>query len=543
MKSDIEIAQAAKLQPIEKIAKSIGIEQKYLENYGSDKAKISLKIWDKLNKKKNGKLVLVTAMTPTPAGEGKTTTTVGLGQALWGLGEKAMICLREPSLGPCFGIKGGAAGGGHSQVLPMEEINLHFTGDIHAVGAANNLLAALIDNHIHHGNALEIDPRKITWKRCVDISDRNLRSIVVGLGKINGQVRQDGYDITVASEVMAILCLATDLQDLKKRLERMIVAVNTKGEPITAKQLKAAGAMTVLLKDAIKPNLVQTLEGSPAFIHGGPFANIAHGCNSLMATKMALKLADVVVTEAGFGADLGAEKFLDIKSRMGQLKPNAVVLVATIRALKHHGQGDLTKGLENLGKHIENIKKFGLPLVVAVNRFSEDTKKEIATVKQYCEEHDTQAIMSEVWAKGGQGGQDLAKKVLKLIKKPNKFKHLYDPKIGLEKVVETIVTQIYGGESVAWSSKAKKALKRFKKWGIDNLPVCMAKTQASLSDNKKLLGRPTGFEVKIDDVRLSAGAGFFVVIAGSMMTMPGLPKKPSAELIDIDKTGKTVGLF
>ncbi len=543
MKSDIEIAQAAKLKPIAEIAKSIGIEEKYLELYGNDKAKISLDIWKKLNKKKDGKLILVTAMTPTPAGEGKTTTTVGLGQALWGLGEKSMICLREPSLGPCFGIKGGAAGGGNSQVLPMEEINLHFTGDIHAVGAANNLLAAMIDNHIHHGNELKIDPRKITWRRCVDMSDRNLRSIVVGLGPVNGQVREDGYDITVASEVMAILCLAKDVKDLKKRLEKMIVAATTDGKPVTAKDLKAAGAMTVLLKDAIKPNLVQTLEGSPAFIHGGPFANIAHGCNSLMATQMALKLADVVVTEAGFGADLGAEKFLDIKCRMGGLKPNAVVLVSTIRALKHHGYGKLKPGLENLGKHIENIQKFGLPLVVAVNRFTGDTKKEIKMVKDYCAERGVEAIMSDVWAKGGKGGEDLAKEVLKLIKKKNKFKFMYDPKKGLKDSVETLVKDVYGGDGVIWGKKAKKALKRFEDWGVKDLPVCMAKTQASISDDSSLRGRPSDFKVTVREVRLSAGAGFFVVIAGNMMTMPGLPKKPSAELIDIDKNGKTVGLF
>ncbi len=543
MKSDIEIAQEAELKPIGQIADSIGIDSKFLENYGSDKAKINLEIWDELEDEKDGKLVLVTAMTPTPAGEGKTTTTVGLGQALWSLGEKSMICLREPSLGPCFGIKGGAAGGGYSQVLPMEEINLHFTGDIHAVGAANNLLAAMIDNHIHHGNELRIDKRKITWRRCVDISDRNLRSIVVGLGKSNGEVREDGYDITVASEVMAILCLAKNLKDLKARLERMVVAVDEEGEPITAKDLKAAGAMTVLLKDAIKPNLVQTLEGSPAFIHGGPFANIAHGCNSLMATQMALKLTDVVVTEAGFGADLGAEKFFDIKCRMGGLKPNAVVLVATIRALKHHGEGELEAGLENLGKHIENVKKFGLPLVVAVNRFTEDTTEEIKLVKDYCQERGVKAIMSEVWAKGSEGGEELAKEVLELVKEPSEFEFIYDPKKGLKESVETIVTKIYGGKGVTWSRKAKKAIKRFKEWGIEDLPVCMAKTQASLSDDKKLLGRPTDFEVSVREVRLSAGAGFFVVIAGSMMTMPGLPTRPSSEQIDIDENGKTVGLF
>lgn len=543
MKSDIEIAQAAELKPINEIADAIGIDQKYVENYGTDKAKINLDIWDEFKGKDDGKLVLVTAMTPTPAGEGKTTTTVGLGQALWGLGEKSMICLREPSLGPCFGIKGGAAGGGNSQVLPMEEINLHFTGDIHAIGAANNLLAALIDNHIHQGNELKIDQRKITWRRCVDISDRALRSIVVALGKYNGVVREGGYDITVASEVMAILCLAKDVFDLKKRLQKMIVAVNTDGEPVTAKDLKAAGAMTVLLKDAIKPNLVQTLEGSPAFIHGGPFANIAHGCNSLIATQTALKLADIVVTEAGFGADLGAEKFLDIKCRMGGLTPNAVVLVSTIRALKHHGQGKLTDGLENLGKHIENIKKFGLPLVVAVNKFSDDTKKEIEAIKKYCEERGVKAVMSDVWAKGGKGGEALAKEVLKLVDEPSDFKFIYDPDKGLKESVETLVKEIYGGDGVKWSSSAKKAIKRFEDWGISGLPVCMAKTQASISDNSKLLGRPENFEVSVREVRLSAGAGFFVVIAGSIMTMPGLPKKPSSNEIDIDEKGKTVGLF
>jgi len=543
MKSDIEIAQAAKLKPIKEIAKSIAIDEKYLEYYGSTKAKINLDIWKKIGQKKDGKLVLVTAMTPTPAGEGKTTTTVGLGQALWSLGKKSMICLREPSLGPIFGIKGGAAGGGHAQVLPMEDINLHFTGDLHAVGAANNLLAALIDNHIHHGNSLEIDPRKITWRRCVDMSDRSLRSIVVALGSANGLVREDGYDITVASEVMAILCLAKDIKDLKKRLEKMIVATNTKGEPITAKDLKAAGAMTVLLKDAIKPNLVQTLEGSPAFIHGGPFANIAHGCNSLIATKTALKLADIVVTEAGFGADLGAEKFLDIKCRIGKLKPNAVVLVSTIRALKHHGKGELKPGLANLGKHIENIKKFGLPLVVAVNKFSSDTPQEIKLVKEYCEERGVKAIMSDVWAKGAKGGQDLAKEVLKLVKHKNNFSYIYNPKKGLKNSVEEIVQKVYGGDGVIWSAAARRAIRKFEKWNITDLPICMAKTQSSISDNPKLLGRPENFKIKVRQIRLSAGAGFFVVIAGSIMTMPGLPKQPASDNIDINDQDVIVGLF
>ncbi len=543
MKSDIEIAQAAKLKPIKDIAQSIDIDEKYLEYYGDTKAKINLDIWKKLEQKKDGKLVLVTAMTPTPAGEGKTTTTVGLGQALWSLGKKSMICLREPSLGPIFGIKGGAAGGGNAQVLPMEDINLHFTGDLHAVGAANNLLAALIDNHIHHGNILQIDPRKITWRRAVDMSDRSLRSIVIALGTGNGLTRQDGYDITVASEVMAILCLAKDIKDLKNRLEKMIVATNTKGEPVTAKDLKAAGAMTVLLKDAIKPNLVQTLEGSPAFIHGGPFANIAHGCNSLIATRTALKLADIVVTEAGFGADLGAEKFLDIKCRIGKLKPNAVVIVSTIRALKHHGKGVLKDGLANLGKHIENIHKFGLPMTVAVNKFDTDTAQEIALVQKYCAERGVKAIMSEVWAKGGKGGELVAKEVLKLIQQPNKFKPFYDLKIGPQKIMEKIATEIYGADGVEWSPKALKELKKYESWGVKNLPICVAKTQASLSDNPKLLGAPKGFKVTIRETSLSNGAGFIVLIAGSVMRMPGLPKKPSAELIDIDSTGKTVGLF
>ena len=543
MQSDIEIAQATKLKPIKEVAQSIGISEQYLEYYGNSKAKISLDIWDKLDQKKDGKLVLVTAMTPTPAGEGKTTTTVGLGQALWSLGKKSMICLREPSLGPVFGIKGGAAGGGYAQVLPMEDINLHFTGDLHAVGAANNLLATLIDNHIHHGNSLQIDPRKITWRRCVDMSDRSLRSIVIALGRGNGLTRQDGYDITVASEVMAILCLAKDIKDLKKRLEKMVVATNTKGEPVTAKDLQAAGAMTVLLKDAIKPNLVQTVEGSPAFIHGGPFANIAHGCNSLIATRTALKLADIVVTEAGFGADLGAEKFFDIKCRMGKIKPNAVVIVGTVRALKHHGKGVLKDGLANLGKHIENIQKFGLPLVVAINKFDTDTPQEIKLIEKYCEEHGVKAIMSEVWAKGAAGGQDLAKEVLNLVNQENHFKYIYDPQKGLKNSVEEIVSKVYGGDGVIWSAAARQAIKRFEKWHITGLPSCMAKTQASISDNPKLLGRPEGFKVKVREIRLSAGAGFFVVIAGDIMTMPGLPKQPASDNIDIDDQGKIVGLF
>ena len=543
MLSDIEIAQSSKLKLIKEIGKLIGIEEKDLELYGNYKAKVSLGRLGELEKKKDGKLILVTAMTPTPAGEGKTTTTVGLGQALWSLGKKSMICLREPSLGPCFGIKGGAAGGGYSQVLPMEDINLHFTGDIHAVGATHNLLSALIDNHIHHGNSLGIDPKKISWKRVLDISDRSLRYTIVGLGKGNGVTREDGFDISVASEVMAILCLSTNLADLQKRLEKIIIGVNFDKKPVTAKDLKAAGSMTVLLKDALKPNLVQTIEGSPAFIHGGPFANIAHGCNSLMATKMALKSVDYVVTEAGFGADLGAEKFLDIKCRLGNLKPNAVVLVSTIRAIKHHGQGDLKKGIENLGKHIENMKLYGLPLVIAVNKFSEDTIQEIRFVKDYCQKKGVKAVSSEVWEKGGKGGIELAQEVLSLTKKKNDFRFLYKTEWGVKKIVETIVKKIYGGEGVVWEKQAERDLKRYESWGIKNLAVCIAKTQASLSDDSQLLARPKGFKVKIREVRLSQGAGFFIPIAGNMMTMPGLPKVPAAENIDIDEDGKTVGLF
>ena len=543
MKSDIEIAQAAKPEKITNIAKKIDIEEKYLELYGQYKAKISLDILTKLKSKKDGKLVLVTAMTPTPAGEGKTTTTVGLGQALWSLKKKAMICLREPSLGPCFGIKGGAAGGGNAQVIPMEDINLHFTGDIHAIGAANNLLSAMIDNHIYHGNKLGINPRKISWRRCVDISDRALRSIVVGLNN-NGMLREDGFDITVASEVMAVLCLSSDLKDLKKRLEKIIVAETFDRKPVTAKDLNAAGAMTVLLKDALKPNLVQTLEGSPAIIHGGPFANIAHGCNSLMATKMALKLSDIVVTEAGFGADLGAEKFLNIKCRMGGLKPDAIVLVSTVRAIKHHGDGDLKKGIENLGKHIENLQSFNVPMTVTLNRFSTDTDADFNFIKKYCKNKGVIVSLSEVWEKGGKGGIDLAKDVLKLVGEKNNFAHTYKTSVGTQKIVEAIVKNIYGGNEVVWSSVAKRSLRRFEKWGIKNLPVCMAKTQSSFSDNPKLLARPTNFKVTIRELRLSAGAGFFVAIAGNMMTMPGLPRVPAADKIDIEsETGKTVGLF
>ena len=540
---DIEIAQKTKLKSIEKIGKSLGLSKADLELYGSYKAKVSLDIFKRLKNKKDGKLILVAAMTPTPAGEGKTTTTVGLGQALWALSKKSMICLREPSLGPCFGIKGGAAGGGYSQVLPMEDINLHFTGDIHAVGAANNLLAAIIDNHIHQGNKLGINPKKVSWRRCVDISDRALRSIVISLGKGNGMTREDSFDITVASEIMAILCLSTSLQDLKRRLENIIIGTNFQKEPVTVKELKAAGSMTVLLKDALKPNLVQTIEGSPAFIHGGPFANIAHGCNSLIATKMALKLTDFVVTEAGFGADLGAEKFFDIKCRAGNLHPNAVVLVSTIRAIRHHGRGVLEKGIENLGKQIENIQLFKLPLVIAINKFDKDKKEEIKFVQDYCQRRRVRAVVSEVWLKGSQGGMELAKEVLKLVKEKNNFHFLYQPKWGVRKIVETIVRKVYGGDGTVWEKQAERDLKKFEGWGTKNLLVCMAKTQSSLSDDPSLLGRPKEFKVKIREVRLSAGAGFFIPIAGEVMTMPGLPKVPAANNIDVDKTGKTKGLF
>lgn len=543
MKSDIEIAQSAKLKPISEIASSLNLQASDYELYGNFKAKVSLDVFERNKNRKDGKLILVTAMTPTPAGEGKTTTTVGLGQALHKLKKKSMICLREPSLGPCFGVKGGAAGGGNSQVLPMEDINLHFTGDIHAIGAANNLLAALIDNHLNYGNKLKIDPRKITWRRALDISDRVLRSLVVGLGKGNGVVREDGFDITVASEVMAILCLSLNMKDLKTRLQRIIIGSSTEGNPITASELEAAGSMSLLLKDTLKPNLVQTLEGSPAFIHGGPFANIAHGCNSLMATKTALKLNDYVVTEAGFGADLGAEKFFDITSRIGDLHPNAVVLVATIRALKHHGTGDLEKGIVNLGRHIENLHKFGLPLVVAVNKFATDTESEINFVRDYCEKHETKMVLSEVWEKGGTGGVPLAEEVIKLCDSENHFHHFYDPKDGAMKIVETIATEIYHAGKVEWDCAALSSLKKFEKWGVTNLPVCIAKTQASFSDDPKLLGTPENFPFKIRELRLSAGAGFFVAIAGNMMTMPGLPKVPAANSIDIDEFGKVSGLF
>ncbi|HZX46264.1 MAG TPA: formate--tetrahydrofolate ligase [Clostridia bacterium] len=556
-KSDIEIAQQAKLKPISEIAKKLGIGEEYIESYGKYKAKIDYNLLKKYEGTANGKLILVTAITPTPAGEGKTTTTVGLGDALNRLGKKAMIALREPSLGPVFGVKGGAAGGGYSQVLPMEDINLHFTGDIHAIGAANNLLAAMVDNHIHQGNALNIDVRRIVWRRAMDMNDRQLRYIVNGLGgKGNGVPREDGFDITVASEVMAILCLAADIDDLKQRLANIIVAYDRDGRPVTAGMLKAQGAMAALLKDALKPNLVQTLEGSPAFVHGGPFANIAHGCNSIIATKMALKLCDYVVTEAGFGADLGAEKFFDIKCRKAGLVPNAVVIVATVRALKHHGGaakerlGDedleaLKKGIPNLLKHVENItQKFGLPAVVAVNRFPSDSEKELDLIREQCAAYGVDVALSEVWGKGGKGGEALAEKVLAAIEKgQNRFRFLYRDEDDIMEKIRKIAVEIYGTKGVVYSAQASQGIKQAGELGLSNLPVCMAKTQYSLSDNPKLLARPENFEITVREVRISAGAGFIVAITGDIMTMPGLPRVPAAESIDVDSSGRISGLF
>jgi len=555
MKSDVEIAQGAKMLPITKIAQQLGLLDSELELYGNDKAKVTLKTWDRIKDRPNGKLVLVTAISPTPAGEGKTTTTVGLGDAFHKLGKKTVIALREPSLGPCFGVKGGAAGGGYAQVVPMEDINLHFTGDIHAVTTANNLLTAIIDNHIHHGNELQIDPRRITWKRVVDLNERALRDIVLGLGgKANGIPREGGFDITVASELMAILCLASDLGDLKARINRIIVAYTYENRPITVAELKVAGSLATLLKDAIKPNLVQTLENTPAFIHGGPFANIAHGCNSVMASKFALKLADVLVTEAGFGADLGAEKFLDIKCRFAGFKPNAVVIVATVRALKMHGgvaKNQLTeenlvaleKGLENLIKHIENIQSFGLPVVVAVNAFPLDTQKELDLLVEKCNGMGTDVSVSEVWAKGGEGGIDLANKVTAAMDKPNNFKFLYDVTLPIKEKIETIAKKIYGADGVNYSAAAEKSISEFTTLGFDKTPICMAKTQYSFSDDAKKIGRPTDFTITVKDVRVSAGAGFLVATTGDIMTMPGLPKRPAAESIDIDNEGRVTGLF
>ncbi len=556
-KSDIEIAQEAKLEHIKDIAAKVGLSEDEIEYYGKYKAKINYNLLKGLENKKDGKLILTTAINPTPAGEGKTTTTVGLGDALRRLGKNAMIALREPSLGPVFGIKGGAAGGGYAQVVPMEDINLHFTGDFHAIGAANNLLAAMIDNHIYQGNELNIDPRRITWKRCVDMNDRQLRFVVDGLGgKTNGMPREDGYDITVASEIMAVFCLATDMEDLKNRLGRIIIGYTYDGKPVTAKDLKAHGAMAALLKDAFKPNLVQTLEGTPAFVHGGPFANIAHGCNSIIATKMALKLADYVVTEAGFGADLGAEKFLDIKCRTAGIKPDAVVIVATVRALKYNGgvsKEDLSKenldalkkGLPNLLKHVENItKKYKIPAVVAINKFPTDTENELKLVQEECNNLGVNAVLSEVWAKGGEGGLELAKEVVRIIDEgKNEFKPIYDLEIGIADKITTIAKEIYGADGVEFAPAALKEIDNLEKLGFRNVPVCIAKTQYSLTDNPKILGRPTGFKINVRNVKISAGAGFVVALTGDIMTMPGLPKRPAAENIDVDASGRITGLF
>ena len=557
MKSDIEIAQSIKMDPIEKISETIGIDKTDIELYGNYKAKINFNILNDKKDTPDGKLILVTAINPTPAGEGKTTTTVGLGDALSKLGKKTMITLREPSLGPVFGIKGGAAGGGYAQVVPMEDINLHFTGDIHAIGTANNLLAAIIDNHIFRDNTLNIDPRKITWKRCMDMNDRQLRFIVDGLnGKANGMPREDGFDITVASEIMAILCLSNNLDELKEKLKNIVIGYTWDDAPVTAGQLHAEGAMATLLKDALKPNLVQTLEHTPAFIHGGPFANIAHGCNSLMATKIALKLSDYVVTEAGFGADLGAEKFFDIKCRMGDIKPSAVVIVATIRALKNHGglvKGEwdienldaLEKGIPNLLKHIENVTEiFGMPAVVAINRFPSDTEAEIELIKKLCSEYGANVALSEVWEKGGEGGMALAEEVLRLIdNEKSNFKFLYDNEVSIKEKIEAISQKVYGAIGVEFSPQASKEMERLTSLGFGNLPVCMAKTQYSLSDDSKKTGRPEGFKINVRNIKVSAGAGFIVALTGDIMTMPGLPKVPAAEKIDVDYTGKISGLF
>lgn len=556
MKTDIQIAQEATMLPIKDVAASIGIKEDDLELYGKYKAKISDELINRTKKNPDGKLILVTAINPTPAGEGKTTTSVGLGEAFGRLGKKALIALREPSLGPCFGIKGGAAGGGYAQVVPMEDLNLHFTGDFHAITSANNLLAALLDNHIQQGNELGIDPRQIVWKRCMDMNDRVLRNIVVGLGsKMDGMVREDHFVITVASEIMAILCLADDMADLKKRLGRIIVAYTFDGKPVTADDLQATGSMAALLKDALKPNLIQTLEHTPAIVHGGPFANIAHGCNSVRATKTALKLADYVITEAGFGADLGAEKFFDIKCRMAGLKPDAVVLVATIRALKYNGGvpkdelssenlDALKAGIVNLEKHIENLHKFGVPVVVTLNSFVTDTKAETDFVEQFCKEGGCEFALSEVWEKGGEGGIDLANKVLETIEhKESNFKVLYDDSLSLKEKIETVAKEIYGADGVTYSPAAERELKRITDLGMGDFPVCMAKTQYSLSDDAKKLGRPSGFKINVREVYASAGAGFVVAVNGSIMTMPGLSKKPAAYGIDVDDNGVITGLF
>ena len=556
MLTDIQIAQQTELNNIKEVAAKIGITEDDLEMYGKYKAKLSDEYMDSVKDNKNGKLVLVTAINPTPAGEGKTTVTVGLGQAMCKLDKKAVIALREPSLGPCFGIKGGAAGGGYSQVVPMEDLNLHFTGDFHAITSANNLLAAVMDNHIHQGNALRIDPKRIVFKRCLDMNDRALRSVIVGMGKkADGVVRQDGFVITVASEIMAILCLAEDIKDLQERLSKIIVAYNYDNEPVTAGELKCVGSMTALLKDAIKPNIIQTLEHTPALVHGGPFANIAHGCNSVRATKTALKIADYVITEAGFGADLGAEKFFDIKCRMAGLKPDAVVLVATVRALKYNGGvpktelnnenlDALAKGIVNLEKHIENLQMYGVPVVVTLNRFITDTDAELNFIKEFCESRGCDFALADVWAKGGEGGIELAKAVLNTLEtKESNFKVLYDDSLSIKEKIGEVATKIYGAKDVTYSSEASNAIAKIEAMGMGNMPVCMAKNQYSLSDDASLLGRPEGFTVNIREVYVSAGAGFVVAITGAIMTMPGLPKSPAAERIFVDDNGVINGLF
>lgn len=556
MKTDIQIAQEAELMHIKDVAASIGISEEELEFYGKHKAKLSDELWEKVKDRNDGKLVLVTAINPTPAGEGKTTITVGLGEAFAKINKKAIIALREPSLGPCFGIKGGAAGGGYAQVLPMEDLNLHFTGDFHAITSANNLLAAMLDNHIQQGNALGIDPRNIVWKRCVDMNDRVLRNIVVGLGnKMDGMVREDHFVITVASEIMAILCLADDLADLKRRLGRIIVAYTFEGNPVTADDLQATGAMTALLKDAIKPNMIQTLEHTPALVHGGPFANIAHGCNSVRATKLALKISDITITEAGFGADLGAEKFMDIKCRKAGLKPDAVVLVATVRALKYNGGvakqdlGEenleaLKKGIVNLEKHIENIQKYGVPVVVTLNSFVTDTEAENEFIRSFCEERDCEFALAKVWEKGGEGGIELAEKVLDTLEnKESNFHVLYEDELSLTEKIEKISKEIYGANGVVYEPAAKKQLAKIEEMGFGHFPICMAKNQYSLSDDAKKLGRPENFDIHIREVYVSAGAGFVVALTGAVMTMPGLPKVPAANNIDVTDDGKITGLF
>jgi formate--tetrahydrofolate ligase len=556
MKSDIQIAQEAKMEPIKNVAEKLGLCEDDIEYYGKYKCKISLDVYEKVKGNKDGKLVLVTAINPTPAGEGKSTVTVGLGQALNKLGKKAVIALREPSLGPVFGIKGGAAGGGYAQVVPMEDINLHFTGDMHAITAANNLLSAAIDNHIHQGNDLRIDSRRIVFKRVMDMNDRALRNIVVGMGgKVNGFVREDGFNITVASEIMAILCLASDLEDLKERMGNILFAYNLDGEPVYAKELEVQGAMALLMKDAIKPNLVQTLENTPALIHGGPFANIAHGCNSIMATKLALKLGDITVTEAGFGADLGAEKFFDIKCRYGNLKPECVVIVATIRALKHHGGAKkaelnipnveaLGKGITNLEKQIENIKRFNVVPVVAINKFVTDSEEEVQVIKDFCNKIGVKVALSDVWAKGGEGGIELGNIVLDILdNNDSNFEPIYDEKLTIEEKVSAIAKEIYGADKVNYTPAAKKQIIELEKFGLDKLPICMAKTQYSLSDNPSLLARPEGFDITVKEIRVSNGAGFIVVQTGDIMTMPGLPKVPAANRMDVLKSGEIIGLF